>query len=586
MPRAETVAPRPIPTSFIFLLAFAVHAPLLLMKLPLKSYDGNFHIFFASHYVHHWFDPWNSKWYAGFSQTTYPPLPQQWLALVSYVTGLDMAYMVVQFVAILLLTLGVYRFARLWVDPRAASLAALASVFLGAESFLVYSAGQLSTTFAAPLYLNAMPYLYQWARRGGWRSFLKGATLAVAAAAAHNATLIFGSLLFALPVLALAWRDAKEDEQVSTAGFITRVVSAVLFVAVGIGAVLLPFWIALIKYPVTQVPIPHASRASYILSPEWAVNFFVVPYGALILALPFILLRGSSTPRLRPLLLGFWLAFLLGLGGTTPVGRVLLGRGFEVITMERFSYWATLLALPFVGLLARELIDRFRMRAVVGLTLAAAATCALAVAWSSYKPSDALELKVDSVAAWLNRDGHDRYRYIALGFGNKIARLAVLTDASSVDGEWNSGRMLPELTEHGAGSLNASKYFGKSGFDALSAMLHHADRYGLKWVFVRDPYYEPLMVFAGWRKVDTLEDRTISVWGKDDVPPATPVNAPQMPPPWQGLMWGILPIGSSILALLFLLIPDERKRYQSEGEPETVRQPAAAEDLVLGRTLS
>ena len=161
MPRAETVAPRPIPTSFIFLLAFAIHAPLLLMKLPLKSYDTNFHIFFASHYVHHWFDPWNSKWYAGFTQTTYPPLPQQWLALVSYITGLDMAYMVVQFVAILLLTLGVYRFARLWVDPRAASLAAVASVFLGAESFLVYSAGQLSTTFAAPLYLNAMPYLYQ-----------------------------------------------------------------------------------------------------------------------------------------------------------------------------------------------------------------------------------------------------------------------------------------------------------------------------------------------------------------------------------------------------------------------------------------
>jgi uncharacterized membrane protein len=175
-------------------LAFAVHAPLLLMKLPLKSYDGNFHIFFASHYVHHWFDPWNSKWYAGFSQTTYPPLPQQWLALVSYVTGLDMAYMVVQFVAILLLTLGVYRFARLWVDPRAASLAALASVFLGAESFLVYSAGQLSTTFAAPLYLNAMPYLYQWARRGGWRSFLKGATLAVAAVVTNPPVLCFSSL--------------------------------------------------------------------------------------------------------------------------------------------------------------------------------------------------------------------------------------------------------------------------------------------------------------------------------------------------------------------------------------------------------
>ncbi len=216
MARAETAAPRPIPITFIFLAAFAIHAPLLLMKLPLKSYDTNFHIFFASHYVHHWFDPWNPKWYAGFSQTTYPPLPQQWLALVSYVIGLDMAYMVVQFVAILLLTLGRVSLRALWVDPRAASLAALASVFLGSESFLVYSAGQLSTTFAAPLYLNALPYLYQWVRRGSWRSFVKGAALAVAAAAAHHATLLFGSLLFALPVLALAFRDREEDEPVST----------------------------------------------------------------------------------------------------------------------------------------------------------------------------------------------------------------------------------------------------------------------------------------------------------------------------------------------------------------------------------
>src|SRR6202453_2259262 len=100
--------------------AFAVHLPLLLMKLPLQSYDANFHIFFASHYVHHWFDPWNAKWYAVFPQTTYPPLPQQWIALLSRLLGLDMAYMAVQFAAILLLAVGVYRFSKLWVNERAA----------------------------------------------------------------------------------------------------------------------------------------------------------------------------------------------------------------------------------------------------------------------------------------------------------------------------------------------------------------------------------------------------------------------------------------------------------------------------------
>jgi hypothetical protein len=574
---------RPIPLTFILLVAVAIHAPLLLMKLPLKSYDTNFHIFFASHYLHHWFNPWNPKWYAGFSQTTYPPLPQQWIAAISPIFGLEMGYMVVQFAAILLLVVGVYRFAKLWVSPRAASFAALATVFLGSESFLVYSAGQLGTTAAAPLYLNALPFMYEWVRRGRVRSFLKALALFTAAAAAHHATLLFGSFFFALPVLALAYFDRSEGERVPAAAFIARTVTIVIFVSAAIAVVLLPFWIALIHYPVTQTPIQHASRANYLLSPQWGLNYFIVPWGAIILALPFIFVRGSTEPRLRPLLFGFWVAFMLGLGGTTPVGPILLRRAFEVITMERFSYWATLLALPFVGLLAAELIDRFRTRAAVALSVLAALTCGVAVAWSTYRPADGGMLNINSraVASWLDRDGHDQYRYVTLGFGNQISRLARLTDANSVDGEWNSGRMLPELTKYGGGSLSNSKYFNKGGLDALRAMLMHADHYGLKWVIVRDPYYNPLLSFAGWRPVDQLDDNTITIWSKDGVPPAAPLNAPQMPPRWQGIMWGIFPFGSSLFALLVVLIP-EKRRVESREEI-----PIAADDgLLPGRIAS
>ena len=559
-------AVRPIPMSLILLTVVVVHLPLLLMKLPLQSYDANFHIFFASHYVHHWFNPWNPKWYAGFSQTTYPPLTQQWVALVSRILGLDMAYMAVQFAAIVLLALGVYRFSLLWVSARAASIAALASVFLGSESFLVYSAGQLGTTCAAPIYLNALPFLFEWIRQGKWRSFLKASVLFTAAAAAHHATLLFGSFFFAVPVLVLVFLDRQDDERVSASAFVGRTAAIAVVVGAAIAVVLLPFWIALIHNPVTQAPIPHPSRANYILSPQWGLNYFIVPYGALILALPFIFIRGSMVTRLRPLLIGFWVAFMVGLGGTTPVGHILLGRAFDVLTMERFSYWATLLALPFVGLLASELIDRYRSWAVVSLTVAAALSCALAVSWATYRPADAEDFKVDTVALWLNRDGHDQYRYITLGFGNKIARLAVMTDASSVDGEWNSGRTLPELTQFGGGALTSSKYFNKAGLDALRAMLMHADHYGLKWVFVRDHYYDPLLSFAGWRQVDSLEDKTITVWSKDGVPPATPVNSAQMPPHWQGLIWGILPFGSSLLAILVIFIPERRRGMRRSND--------------------
>src|ERR1017187_5894256 len=204
---------RPIPLLAIVLVALAVHGPLLLMQLPAGSFDTNFHIFLASHYAHHWFNPWNEKWFAGFSQTTYPPLTHQWIALVSTVTGLKMGYMLVQLIAVLLLPVGVFRFAEIWVDERAASYAALGSIFLGALAFLVYQAGQLATVASAALYLNALPYLYEWMTEASPRSLIKGVAVSLTAAAAHHVTLIFGIVFFAGPVLWIACVDAREEQR-------------------------------------------------------------------------------------------------------------------------------------------------------------------------------------------------------------------------------------------------------------------------------------------------------------------------------------------------------------------------------------
>src|SRR6267154_288067 len=269
---------RPISLRVIVLLALAIHGPLLAMQLPLtNSYDANFHVFFASHYAHHWFDPWNPKWFAGFSQTTYPPLAHQWIALLSYVVGLKMGYMLVQLFAVLLLPVGVFRFAKIWVDERAASYAAVGSVFLGALAFLVYQAGQLATVSSAALYLNALPYFYEWMTESSGRSFIKGVAVSLTAAAAHHVTLIFGLVLFAGPVLWTAWVDAR-DERVagSVSGVIVRAAVFAVIVAVGVGLVLLPYWLALIQHPIHQIPIPHDSRANFLLNSVTGVNYFVI----------------------------------------------------------------------------------------------------------------------------------------------------------------------------------------------------------------------------------------------------------------------------------------------------------------------
>jgi hypothetical protein len=568
---------RPIPLLAIVLVALAVHGPLLLMQLPSGSFDANFHIFLASHYAHHWFNPWNEKWFAGFSQTTYPPLTHQWIALVSNVAGLKMGYMIVQLVAVLLLPVGVFRFARIWVDERSSSYAALGSIFLGALAFLIYQAGQLATITSAALYLNALPYFYEWSTQGSGRALLKGVAVSWAAAAAHHVTLIFGTVLFAGPVLWVICADALDHRtKGSLAASVSRAVLFAVLVGIGVGAVLLPYWMTLIQHPIQQIPIPHDSRANFLLNSITAINYFVIPYGALILALPFIVIRGASVRRLRPLLFGFWLTLIFGLGGTTPLPRWLLGRAFEVLTFERFTFWATLMAMPIVGLLAVELLDRFRAKAAVALSLAAVATVGAALAWLTANPyRPAATVNVNPVIAFLNRDGHDAYRYLTLGFGSELAQVSTYTNASSVDGDYNSARLLPEMTHYGSAQLTNAKFYGSAGMASLRAMLEHANRYGLKYVFVHDSYYEPLLTFVGWRKTETFDNGEITAWSKDDVPPAHRIDSDAIPPAWMGLLWGTLPIGVSVLAIfLVLLLPARQPARKAIESHREISEPA------------
>jgi hypothetical protein len=389
---------------------------------------------------------------------------------------------------------------------------------------------------------------------------LKGVVLTIAAGAVHHVTLIFGSLLFAIPVLWLAVLD-REDRK-ATAVFIRAIVFGGL-AGIGVAIVLLPYWLSIIRHPIQQMPIPHASRSDLLLNLSYLTNYFFVPYGMLVIALPFIVMYGASNRRLRPLLLGFWVTFIFGLGGTTPLPKWILGRAFDILTFERFTLSAAFMALPIVGLMTERLLDRYGRRAALGLALAAVATFVLPMAWIQISPFSAnAGLNVDAVDGFLNRDGHDRYRYLTLGFGNSLPKVSTYTSANSVDGEYNSARLLPEFTSYGTAQLTSAKYFGTAGMEALRMMLRHAAHYGLKYIFVHDPYYEPLVSFAGWQKVETYDSGSITVWSREDIPPARPIPSDAMPTALEGLLWGTLPIASSFLAILLALMLPDRTRIR------------------------
>ncbi len=80
------------------------------------------------------------------------------------------------------------------------------------------------------------------------------------------------------------------------------------------------------------------------------------------------------------------------------------------------------------------------------------------------------------------------------------------------------------MTAYGAGQLYNSKYYGTAGMEALRAVLKHANQYGLKYIFVRDRYYEPLLAFAGWRQAESYDNGNVTLWTKEDVPPARQID--------------------------------------------------------------
>ena len=129
------------------------------------------------------------------------------------------------------------------------------------------------------------------------------------------------------------------------------------------------------------------------------------------------------------------------------------------------------------------------------------------------------------------------------------------------------------MTHYGSAQLTNAKFYGSAGMASLRAMLEHANRYGLKYIFVHDRYYEPLLTFAGWRKTETFDTGEITAWSKDDVPPAHRIDSDAIPPAWMGLMWGTLPIGVSVLAIFLVLLLPARPRTR-----RVIESPIAMEE--------
>ncbi|MCU0826163.1 MAG: hypothetical protein MUE52_01855 [Tabrizicola sp.] len=539
-----------------------------------NTYDAFIHMFFADHYFRSWFDPWEPRWYTGFAVTSYPPGTHMAMAGLMHLMPLRAAFVVVQLGGLLLLVIGVFRFALLWVPPRAAGYAALAAVLASSISETVHLFGQLPTICSLGIFLNGLPYVYRWIVHGGWRNLVAAAVFAAATTAAHHVTTIFGGVLFILPLGLHALAAVAGLRPVNGRPrlfFVTRFVPALLrgfcLALLMLGAIVLtvfPYWYWSVTDPITQVAIPHGSRESFLLRPDLGLIFFAIPWGIAILFLPYAVYKAAVT-RLWPLGLSLLVCALLGTGGTTPLPRAILGGAFDILTLDRFTFWATILILPFLGLMfdgllhgrsGEVIVHAFGMgmrRLLVGSIFGALVGMAvLPAVLPRIQPTQPDFVDPAPITRFMSEDEHYRWRYLTLGLGDQFAYLSSQTTALSVDGNYHSARRLPDLTRFSVERLENAKYLGVPGLGSLRQFLVNAERYNLKYVFSNDAFYDPLLHFTGWTRLNRLGNGIV-VWEKPDIPPLPLVLPRRDIPASHVLMWGVLPPTALIAAALIFL---------------------------------
>ncbi|WP_299312649.1 hypothetical protein [uncultured Aquimarina sp.] len=538
-----------------------------------STYDALIHLFFGNHYANNWFEPWNYSWYTGFTVMGYPPLVHQSIALFSYIGGLKFGLFTVAIIGIILFITGVYRFSLLITSNKTvAGYATVLAVFSSSFLETLHVFGQLPSVIGVSVLMHTMPEIYLWIKTGRYRYLLTSLSLLSVTITSHHVTPIFGMVFFIFPLIGMVIMDVSKErvgphEKVKFLVFFKVFLS--LFkriVTFGVGSLILiifcilPYWINTKNNPITQVPIPHGSRDNFLEVTSSGLVFFLIPWGILLFVLPYIWYRFFSK-RYLFYGLSFTILTILGTGGTTPIPKMILGdNAFNILTLDRFTLWASIMAIPIFGEFAyrfvvgdlRDFIQNklgrlFHRLLGVGLAGAFIFIAIFTMSLGYFKPSQPQKLKMLPILNFLKQDQHDHWRYLPLGFGDQMAWLSAQTKAMTVDGNYHSARRLPELTTRAVERLENSKYRGIEGIGSLQQFLTVPEKYNLKYVFSNDKFYDPILYFCGWQRLRQLENG-IMVWEKLNIPPLSTILPKDDIPLYQRLMWGIIPVLTVIIA--------------------------------------
>jgi hypothetical protein len=188
--------------------------------------------------------------------------------------------------------------------------------------------GQLPSLTATLLALCGT-VLADYLQNGGALTAVTAALIFSAGMSAHHATLLFWPFL----ISALGIRTFSKH-QTSWQIILFRLAVFISGAILAGYLAVFPFW-QWGAHQTLQTPIDHASRHNFLQDPLAIVLFFLPVYGLLILLIPSALKIGVRKQYLG-IGLAFLVLFVLGLGDTSPLPRLIFGQ-VGIADIDRFG---------------------------------------------------------------------------------------------------------------------------------------------------------------------------------------------------------------------------------------------------------
>ncbi len=341
---------------------------------------------------------------------------------------------------------------------------------------------------------------------------------------------------------------------------------------------LLPYYHSM-KILMGQASIPHGSRENIFGNFILSLMFFWGIYSFTIALLPNVVAIALRRKKMLPLAILLVVYLLFGLGGTTPIPKLILGSLWEILTYDKFSFWASLIYIPFLAIMLKYagiFIETFYMgennpspkprtkKILISifmffLTLSYVLASGTIVSLKLQPIENISDEVLLEIAKFL--DQYTDFYYITLGLANQRVKLSMLTSAPTLDGGYNSARMNPLLANSGVENIDAAKYF-PNGINLVKSILAEAPTLGLKYVVCADSFYDPLLIDYGFRVAKVYKSRTsVKIWVLELVDNARKLDKPQTPLVYS-LLWGLFPPIILLLAFsaLILRVLSSRRR--------------------------